>query len=324
MSSASLRSQTVHIRALARSLQSRPHYRTATTSSKETQSPPPPPPRRAVTVTTDTGRIPWSELSYRERGARTTQQAVNFGVLVLAMTMTAGVVYVMYTEVFSTESKTAVFNRCADRVRKDARCIELLAGPGKHSDDIVAHHHREAGSRTWRRLVDIAYVLVHPKTGRLLMPSSKFPHRDRSYRHHHHAYALFPHRAACNGDSAGEDDEEKRRELFPVPQPCCRCSWPRQDLVGECRPGEVGQEEPGQDVRRQVVVDCSLYLHQEKLSTNTYPDGCLRVPGNACRTNISRHHLDTTNLKDTRAAWPSFNSRRARHCTFTIASLHIA
>ena len=37
-----------------------------------------------------------------------------------------GVVTLLYLEVFSSDSKTAHFNRAVDRVKKDRRCTELL------------------------------------------------------------------------------------------------------------------------------------------------------------------------------------------------------
>src|SRR5579862_9180919 len=36
------------------------------------------PPRKAITITSDDGRLHWSELSTREKAARSTQQSVNF------------------------------------------------------------------------------------------------------------------------------------------------------------------------------------------------------------------------------------------------------
>ncbi|KAI9830711.1 MAG: hypothetical protein M1826_004540 [Phylliscum demangeonii] len=42
------------------------------------------------------------------------------------MGMTAGVVALLYFDVFSPDSKTSHFNRAVDRVKNDARCIELL------------------------------------------------------------------------------------------------------------------------------------------------------------------------------------------------------
>jgi len=59
--------------------------------------------------------------------------------------MTVGVGYVLYLEVFSTESKTAVFNRVVDRIKKDPRCVEMLAGKG-HGSEIEAY-----GEASWSR-----------------------------------------------------------------------------------------------------------------------------------------------------------------------------
>lgn len=133
-------------RLLSQTLRRSPQFRAVTTSSlPHGSSPTPPPPRRAVTVANDTGRVPWGQLSAREKAARSTQQSVNFVVVIVGIVMTVGVSYVLYTEVFSTESKTAVFNRCADRIRKDQRCVELLAGRGK-GGEIQAY-----GQDSWSR-----------------------------------------------------------------------------------------------------------------------------------------------------------------------------
>ena len=40
--------------------------------------------------------------------------------------LTCAIVAVLYLEVFSTDSKTTIFNRAADLVRKDSKCLELL------------------------------------------------------------------------------------------------------------------------------------------------------------------------------------------------------
>lgn len=60
--------------------------------------------------------------------------------------------YVMYTDVFSLDSKTAHFNRAFDQVRKDERCIDLLG----NSKKIVAYG--EPTANKWRRARPIAYV----------------------------------------------------------------------------------------------------------------------------------------------------------------------
>jgi len=135
-------------------------YRTATTSSLPNGSsspPPPPPPRRAVTVASDTGRVPWGHLSVREKAARTTQQSVNLTVVIVGVGLTVCVAYVLYTEVFSSESKTAVFNRCADKVKQDPRCIEVLAGNAR-AKEIQAYG--EPSWSRWARNRTIAYAAI--------------------------------------------------------------------------------------------------------------------------------------------------------------------
>lgn len=56
-----------------------------------------------------------------------------------------GVGYVLWTEVFSTESKVTYFNKAVDRIKKDHRCLELLGDSKK-----IAAHGEETHNR-WRR-----------------------------------------------------------------------------------------------------------------------------------------------------------------------------
>lgn len=128
--------------------------RTATTSSKADEAFASR--RRAVTVVNDTGQVPWKQLSLGEKAARTTQQSFNLGIVLLGVVATGTVGYVLYLEVFSTDSKTAVFNRAADRVRKDPQCIALLAGnEGLHSKREISAHGEPSYSR-WARNRTIA------------------------------------------------------------------------------------------------------------------------------------------------------------------------
>jgi import inner membrane translocase subunit TIM21 len=62
------------------------------------------------------------------------------------------VAYLMYTEVFSSDSKTWHFNRAADQVKSDSRCIELL-GPSKK---IFAYGEETRLRRGWGRARPIA------------------------------------------------------------------------------------------------------------------------------------------------------------------------
>ncbi|KAF8848366.1 import inner membrane translocase subunit tim-21, mitochondrial [Acephala macrosclerotiorum] len=102
----------------------------------------PPRRRKAVTPFNDDGRVSWGDLSAGEKAARATQQTFNFGFIIIGAVLTGGVAYVLYAEVFSVDSKTRVFNRAVDEVKKDSRCNDLL-GEGKK---ITAY-----GEPTWNK-----------------------------------------------------------------------------------------------------------------------------------------------------------------------------
>jgi import inner membrane translocase subunit TIM21 len=106
--------------------------------------------RRSVTPFNDDGHVPWTQLSASEKTGRAAQQTFNFGMVIVGLALTGGVGYVLYSEVFSSDSKTTYFNKAVDRIRKDPRCLELL-GDGKH---ITAYG--EETSNKWRRARPIA------------------------------------------------------------------------------------------------------------------------------------------------------------------------
>ncbi|KAK4660871.1 mitochondrial import inner membrane translocase subunit tim21 [Podospora pseudocomata] len=139
-----------------RALQPR-HYAThhQTSSSKSE----PEVKRRSVTPFNDTGSVPWSSLSILEKGARASQQTFNFGLVILGLTLTSGVLYVLYTEVFSPSSRTAYFNRAVDRIKADPRLIGLL-GDGKK----IEAFGEETGNK-WRRARPIASSEVTDRNG---------------------------------------------------------------------------------------------------------------------------------------------------------------
>ncbi|KAL4950452.1 TIM21-domain-containing protein [Aspergillus filifer] len=82
--------------------------------------------RRNVTVLSDDGRYAWSELSGREKVARATQQSFNFVVVLAGVVLTGGVFTLLYTEVFSPNSKTWQFEKAAERIKNDPRCENIL------------------------------------------------------------------------------------------------------------------------------------------------------------------------------------------------------
>ncbi|KAK0637104.1 TIM21-domain-containing protein [Bombardia bombarda] len=106
--------------------------------------------RRAVTPFNDDGHVPWTSLSKGEKAARATQQTFNFGLVVMGVLLSGGVGYLLYTEVFSPESKTAYFNSAVNRIKKDPRCLELLGDAGK-----ISAHGDETFNK-WRRARPIA------------------------------------------------------------------------------------------------------------------------------------------------------------------------
>lgn len=100
------------------------------------------PPRRGVTVFNDDGRVPWGQLSPAEKVARTTQQSFNGGMVLLGAVLTSGVTYLMWTEVFSPDSKITHFNRAVTQIKEDPQCIQLLGD----SRQISAY-----GERSWNK-----------------------------------------------------------------------------------------------------------------------------------------------------------------------------
>ncbi|KAI9742907.1 MAG: mitochondrial import inner membrane translocase subunit tim21 [Claussenomyces sp. TS43310] len=124
-----------------------------------TSSPDPQTRRKTVTVLNDDGRVAWGNLSASEKVARTTQQSFNFGLIILGAVLTSGVAYVMYTEVFSLDSKTAHFNRAVDQVKKDSRCTALLGDSKK----ITAYG--EPTWNKWARARPIASSIQKDPTG---------------------------------------------------------------------------------------------------------------------------------------------------------------
>ncbi|KAK4157335.1 TIM21-domain-containing protein [Chaetomidium leptoderma] len=109
--------------------------------------------RRAVTPFNDDGRVPWTNLSAGEKTARAAQQTFNFGMVIVGVVLTGGVGYVLYSEVFSSDSKTTYFNRAVDRIRTDPRCRELL-GDGKKITAFGEETHNK-----WRRARPIASTI---------------------------------------------------------------------------------------------------------------------------------------------------------------------
>ncbi|KAF1922428.1 import inner membrane translocase subunit tim-21, mitochondrial [Didymella exigua CBS 183.55] len=86
----------------------------------------PEPARKSITLTGDTGRVRWTELSPGEKVVRTTQQSFNLLIVAVGVIATGGVAYFLFSDVFSPNSKTAYFNEATTKIRQDPRCQKLL------------------------------------------------------------------------------------------------------------------------------------------------------------------------------------------------------
>lgn len=76
-------------------------------------------------------------------------------------TTQGGIGYLLFTDVFSPESKTAYFNRAVDRIRADPRCVALLS-PGDPKK--IAAHGEETHNK-WRRARPIAATVEKDSRG---------------------------------------------------------------------------------------------------------------------------------------------------------------
>ncbi|KAE8149244.1 TIM21-domain-containing protein [Aspergillus avenaceus] len=118
------------------------------------------PRRRSVTVLSDDGRYEWAELSGREKVARATQQSVNFMVIIAGAVLTGGVFYLLYSEVFSPNSRTWQYEKAVERILSDSRCTDILG------DRREIRAHGEGTANKWARNRPIAATMDKDRLGR--------------------------------------------------------------------------------------------------------------------------------------------------------------
>ncbi|RKF58328.1 Mitochondrial import inner membrane translocase subunit TIM21 [Erysiphe neolycopersici] len=87
----------------------------------------------------------WSKLSKKGKILRATRQTFNLGLIMCGTVLSGGVAYLLYSEVFSSDSKTSHFNRSFDQIKKDPRCIAVLGD----TETITAYGEGMGGS--WRK-----------------------------------------------------------------------------------------------------------------------------------------------------------------------------
>ncbi|GES57935.1 import inner membrane translocase subunit tim21 [Aspergillus terreus] len=118
------------------------------------------PRRRRVGVLSDDGRYEWGELSGREKVARATQQSLNFVVIIAGAVLTGGVFYLLYSEVFSPNSRTWQYEKAVERIKDDPRCTDILG------DRREIKAYGEATTSRWARNRPIATSLEKDRLGR--------------------------------------------------------------------------------------------------------------------------------------------------------------
>ncbi|KAI1498727.1 import inner membrane translocase subunit tim-21 [Biscogniauxia marginata] len=184
--------------------------------------------RKAITPFNDNGFVPWNELSLGEKASRATQQSVNFGLVILGIVLTGSVGYFLYQDVFSSESKTAYFNRAVDRIKKDPDCLALLGDSKK----ITAHG--DETMNKWRRARPISstlktdaqgneHLIMHFYLEGPLNNGTAHVHLTRSTGHPKFEYKYFfvdvkGHQRIYleNADTKGSNGEAKKFRLFGV------------------------------------------------------------------------------------------------------------
>ncbi|CRG91414.1 Mitochondrial import inner membrane translocase subunit tim21 [Talaromyces islandicus] len=118
------------------------------------------PARKQISVISDDGRYRWGELSGGEKVARATQQSFNFLIVALGVVMTGGVITLLYTDVFSPNSKTWQFEKAVSRIKEDPRCTALLG------DSKSLKAYGEATWNRWARNRPIATTVQKDSIGR--------------------------------------------------------------------------------------------------------------------------------------------------------------
>ncbi|KAK4226790.1 import inner membrane translocase subunit tim-21 [Podospora fimiseda] len=103
--------------------------------------------------------LPWSSLTPFEKFGRALNQSMNFSLILIGLTLTSGVFYLLYTEVFSSDSKTSHFNSAFNRIKSDPRCTELL-GDGRKLKAFG-----EESPNSWRKARPIASTVTKDNKG---------------------------------------------------------------------------------------------------------------------------------------------------------------
>lgn len=88
----------------------------------------------------------WKDLSTGEKVVRTTETSFYSSVVIVGAVMCGGVMVLLWTDVFSPESKTSHYNHAVDTIRNDPKCQEIL-GEGKDIEAFGQQFSRNRWSR---------------------------------------------------------------------------------------------------------------------------------------------------------------------------------
>jgi mitochondrial import inner membrane translocase subunit TIM21 len=122
-------------------------YHSYATQSSLTGSPTSSTRRKTITPFNDTGQVPWGQLSPAEKISRTAQQSFNLTLVIVGIAGVCGVSFYLWSDVFSSSSQTALYNRAADKIRDDTKVRELLGRGMKFRNEREARHSNMFGGR---------------------------------------------------------------------------------------------------------------------------------------------------------------------------------
>jgi hypothetical protein len=205
------------------------------------------PARKQISVMSDDGRYRWGELSGGEKVARATQQSFNFLIVALGVVMTVrlssrfspchlktcsdgwiqgGVITLLYTDVFSPNSKTWQFEKAVSRIKEDPRCTALLG------DSKSLKAYGEATWNRWARNRPIAYVeFDSPKKQKTLADVEKDNGSKRLHRTWTYAHNFQCELQAENSFSQWTRPDNYFRLKVLWIEVSCTCIWLNQSTI---------------------------------------------------------------------------------------------
>ncbi|ORX57050.1 TIM21-domain-containing protein [Hesseltinella vesiculosa] len=114
------------------------------------------PPHRSSLISQETAKE-WKDLSTTQKVAAASKASFNFTVIGVGLALTLGLVYVVGSELFGTQSSTNIFSDALERARQNEEIIELIGEPIKG--------HGAPSRNRMKRNRRIQYQLVNDQQG---------------------------------------------------------------------------------------------------------------------------------------------------------------